>query len=129
MWSGSEDNTIRVWSCFDMSCMHVLSGHRGSICSMVELGIHVWSGSTDQTILVWDATTYQLLYSLGDHGGYVSYLSELVNIQGIVLASSLSTLGCPEDCEAPCIMYHAELAHLQYPFQLALYVGSTISYQ
>ncbi|KAH8943905.1 hypothetical protein BDL97_13G079800 [Sphagnum fallax] len=71
VWSGSEDNTIRVWSCFDMSCMHVLSGHRGSICSMVELGIHVWSGSTDQTILVWDATTYQLLYSLGDHGGYV----------------------------------------------------------
>jgi WD40 repeat protein len=60
---------------------------------MVELGIHVWSGSTDQTILVWDATTYQLLYSLGDHGGYVSYLSELVNIQGIVLASSVSTLG------------------------------------
>lgn len=53
-----------------MSLKHTLQGHKGPVCSMVEMGIHVWSGSVDATILVWDAVTYSLLFSLGDQGGY-----------------------------------------------------------
>ncbi|CAN5954373.1 unnamed protein product [Sphagnum jensenii] len=71
VWSGSEDSTVRVWSVMDMSLKSTMQGHKGAVCSMVEMGIHVWSGSADATILVWDATTYKLMFSLGDQGGYV----------------------------------------------------------
>lgn len=75
MWSGSEDNTIRVWSVLDMSMKKSMQGHKGPVCSMVEMGIHVWSGSSDANILVWDAATYRLLFSLGDQGGYATRYS------------------------------------------------------
>lgn len=68
-----------------MVCKQTLCGHKGPVCSMVEMGTHVWSGSADQSILVWDAATYQLLYSLGDHGGYAS-----IQKYGFVFSSLIS---------------------------------------
>lgn len=71
VWSGSEDNLIKVWSVLDVSLRRTLSGHAGPVCSLVQMGPHVWSGSADCTILVWDASSHALLFSLGHQGGYV----------------------------------------------------------
>ncbi|KAG0571849.1 hypothetical protein KC19_VG048100 [Ceratodon purpureus] len=71
VWSGSEDNLIKVWSILDMSVKQTMHGHKGPVCSMVEMGFRVWSGSADGSILVWDALSYSLLFSLGHQGGYV----------------------------------------------------------
>lgn len=74
VWSGSDDTTLRVWSVLDMSLKCVMQGHKGPVCSIVDMGSHVWSGSWDKNILVWDIVTYQLLFSLGDQGGCVKVL-------------------------------------------------------
>lgn len=89
VWSGSEDNLIKVWSVLDVSLRRTLSGHAGPVCSLVQMGPHVWSGSADCTILVWDASSHALLFSLGHQGGY-ALLENVCEDNG---ESGLATVG------------------------------------
>lgn len=62
----------------DVSVKQTMHGHKGPVCSMVEMGLRVWSGSADGTILVWDASTYVLLFSLGHQGGYEVHINTCI---------------------------------------------------
>lgn len=101
VWSGSEDNLIKVWSVLDVSLRRTLSGHAGPVCSLVQMGPHVWSGSSDCTILVWDASSHALLFSLGHQGGYA--LLENVRHQ-IVFHSLLSIVTYTSTREFSCLL-------------------------
>ena len=57
--SGSEDNTLKIWSASDGSERYTLSGHSDWVraCSFSPDGANVLSGSGDRTLKIWDAAT------------------------------------------------------------------------
>ncbi|CAB3376194.1 Hypothetical predicted protein [Cloeon dipterum] len=65
--SGSDDNTLRVWSATTGKCLRVLVGHIGGVWSSQMHGSTVISGSTDRTLKVWNAETGQCLHTLYGH--------------------------------------------------------------
>jgi F-box/WD-40 domain protein 7 len=54
LFSGSEDNTIRVWD-LEKNYAHVktLKGHTRGVCALAVSGSKLFSGSEDKTIRVW----------------------------------------------------------------------------
>lgn len=65
--SGSDDNTLKVWSASSGRCLRTLVGHTGGVWSSQMAGSLVVSGSTDRTLRVWDADTGQCLHTLYGH--------------------------------------------------------------
>jgi len=57
LYSGAEDNTIKVWSLEQMQCMRTLSGHKSTVFSLIVNKDTLFSGSRDHSIKVWDAAT------------------------------------------------------------------------
>ncbi|KAI9189622.1 hypothetical protein H9P43_001055 [Blastocladiella emersonii ATCC 22665] len=53
MYSGSRDNTIRLWDIKNRESPQVLQGHTGSVLCLEQTGAHLISGSSDRTIRVW----------------------------------------------------------------------------
>jgi WD40 repeat protein len=69
--SGSDDNTLRVWSLANPSCLRTLSGHSNGVwCCAVE-GNLVVSGSCDRTLRVWNLHTGRCLHTLYGHASTV----------------------------------------------------------
>ncbi|XP_033970190.1 LOW QUALITY PROTEIN: F-box/WD repeat-containing protein 7-like [Trematomus bernacchii] len=65
--SGSDDNTLRVWSAVSGKCLRTLSGHTGGVwCSQMSVAT-VISGSTDRTLRVWDAESGECVHTLYGH--------------------------------------------------------------
>ncbi|RVW69187.1 Zinc finger CCCH domain-containing protein 48 [Vitis vinifera] len=56
LYSGSMDNTIRVWDLDTLQCIHTLKEHASVVMSLVCWGPYLISCSLDQTIKVWFAT-------------------------------------------------------------------------
>ncbi|KAG5311046.1 PREDICTED: F-box/WD repeat-containing protein 7 isoform X2 [Acromyrmex echinatior] len=65
--SGSDDNTLKVWSAVTGKCLRTLVGHTGGVWSSQMSGTIVISGSTDRTLKVWNAETGQCIYTLYGH--------------------------------------------------------------
>ncbi|XP_059489521.1 F-box/WD repeat-containing protein 7 [Neocloeon triangulifer] len=65
--SGSDDNTLRVWSATTGKCLRVLVGHIGGVWSSQMSGSTIISGSTDRTLKVWNAESGQCLHTLYGH--------------------------------------------------------------
>lgn len=65
--SGSDDNTLKVWSAITGKCLRTLTGHTGGVWSSQMSGNIVVSGSTDRTLKVWDANTGDCLHTLYGH--------------------------------------------------------------
>lgn len=67
--SGSDDNTLKVWSAVTGKCLRTLIGHTGGVWSsqMSEEGNIIISGSTDRTLKVWDAETGGCKHTLYGH--------------------------------------------------------------
>lgn len=65
--SGSDDNTLKVWSATSGRCLRTLIGHTGGVWSSQMAGSLVVSGSTDRTLRVWDADTGMCLHTLYGH--------------------------------------------------------------
>ncbi|KAG0422712.1 hypothetical protein HPB47_001480 [Ixodes persulcatus] len=65
--SGSDDNTLKVWSASSGRCLRTLVGHTGGVWSSQMAGSLVVSGSTDRTLRVWDADTGHCLHTLYGH--------------------------------------------------------------
>lgn len=65
--SGSDDNTLKVWSATSGRCLRTLVGHTGGVWSSQMAGSLVVSGSTDRTLRVWDADTGMCLHVLYGH--------------------------------------------------------------
>uniref|UniRef100_A0A914VXT5 F-box domain-containing protein n=1 Tax=Plectus sambesii TaxID=2011161 RepID=A0A914VXT5_9BILA len=75
--SGSDDNTLRVWSAARGECVHILVGHTGGVWSsqMSLDGAMVLSGSTDRTVRVWSTASGKCLHNLQGHTSTVRCLS------------------------------------------------------
>lgn len=66
--SGSDDNTLRVWSSVNGRCLQTLSGHTGGVwCSQLSVDNVVISGSTDRSLKIWDALSGLCKYTLVGH--------------------------------------------------------------
>uniref|UniRef100_A0A8C7WM47 F-box domain-containing protein n=1 Tax=Oryzias sinensis TaxID=183150 RepID=A0A8C7WM47_9TELE len=65
--SGSDDNTLKVWSVVTGKCLQTLTGHTGGVwCSQMAVAT-VISGSTDRTLRVWDAESGECVHTLYGH--------------------------------------------------------------
>lgn len=65
--SGSDDNTLKVWSAVSGKCLRTLIGHTGGVWSSQMSGNIIISGSTDRTLKVWNAETGSCLHTLYGH--------------------------------------------------------------
>ncbi|VDD86969.1 unnamed protein product [Enterobius vermicularis] len=80
--TGSDDNTLKVWSASKATCLHTLTGHTGGVWSseMSECGSFIVSGSTDRTVRVWDVGSGRCLYNLQGHTSTVRCMALKENI-------------------------------------------------
>ncbi|XP_041453435.1 F-box/WD repeat-containing protein 7-like [Lytechinus variegatus] len=65
--SGSDDNTLKVWSALTGKCLRTLVGHTGGVWSSQMNNNIVISGSTDRTLKVWNADTGHCIHTLYGH--------------------------------------------------------------
>lgn len=65
--SGSDDNTLKVWSATTGKCLRTLVGHTGGVWSSQMSGSIIISGSTDRTLKVWDAESGVCIHTLYGH--------------------------------------------------------------
>ncbi|KAG8661513.1 zinc finger CCCH domain-containing protein 48 isoform X2 [Manihot esculenta] len=56
LYSGSTDNSIRVWDLDYLQCIHTLNGHVDAVTSLICWNEYLLSCSLDRTIKVWAAT-------------------------------------------------------------------------
>ncbi|EDW85364.2 uncharacterized protein Dwil_GK10570 [Drosophila willistoni] len=65
--SGSDDNTLKVWSAVNGKCLRTLVGHTGGVWSSQMSGNIIISGSTDRTLKVWDMESGACVHTLQGH--------------------------------------------------------------
>uniref|UniRef100_A0A3Q3WDN4 F-box domain-containing protein n=1 Tax=Mola mola TaxID=94237 RepID=A0A3Q3WDN4_MOLML len=65
--SGSDDNTLKVWSAASGKCLRTLMGHSGGVWCSQMAAATVISGSTDRTLRVWDAESGECVHTLYGH--------------------------------------------------------------
>ncbi|XP_076145368.1 F-box/WD repeat-containing protein 7-like isoform X3 [Alosa pseudoharengus] len=65
--SGSDDNTLKVWSAITGKCLRTLVGHTGGVWSSQMQDSTIISGSTDRTLKVWNAETGECVHTLYGH--------------------------------------------------------------
>ncbi|CAH1778095.1 unnamed protein product [Owenia fusiformis] len=88
--SGSDDNTLKVWSALTGKCLRTLVGHTGGVWSSQMQGNVIISGSTDRTLKVWNADTGQCTHTLYGHTSTVRCMHLFENI--VVSGSRDATL-------------------------------------
>jgi WD40 repeat protein len=69
LFSGSGDNTIKVWNTVSKTCITTLEGHKHwvyCLCLSPKQQM-LFSGSYDTTIKVWDTRTWQCIHTLEGH--------------------------------------------------------------
>jgi WD40 repeat protein len=76
LFSGSNDNTIKVWDTGSKTCITTLQGHKIGICCVYisPQMRRLFSGASDATIKVWDTETWQCLHTLKGHSNIVTSL-------------------------------------------------------
>ncbi|XP_062544296.1 F-box/WD repeat-containing protein 7 isoform X2 [Armigeres subalbatus] len=106
--SGSDDNTLKVWSAITGKCLRTLVGHTGGVWSSQMSGNIIISGSTDRTLKVWNAETGQLLHTLNGHTSTV----RCMHLHGnkVVSGSRDATLRVWDVDEGSCL--HVLVGHL-----------------
>lgn len=64
--TGSEDNTVRMWSIPDGECLQEFSGHAGSVDKVAATrdGRMVFSASQDRTFRLWDRSSGECVKSI-----------------------------------------------------------------
>jgi WD40 repeat protein len=77
IYSGSNDNTIRVWNLENGECVQTLAGHSdGVTCmSLSSDGKSIYSGSNDTTIRVWNLENGECVQTLAGHSNGVTCMS------------------------------------------------------
>jgi WD40 repeat protein len=75
LYSGSQDNTIKVWNCSTNKLIKTLTGHTDCVYCLTVHGDKLYSGSQDNTIKVWDCSDDTLIKTLGGHNHLVACLT------------------------------------------------------
>uniref|UniRef100_A0A0K2TGQ8 F-box domain-containing protein n=1 Tax=Lepeophtheirus salmonis TaxID=72036 RepID=A0A0K2TGQ8_LEPSM len=65
--SGSDDNTLKVWSATTGKCLRTLVGHTGGVWSSQMRDNIIVSGSTDRSLKVWNADAGTCVHTLYGH--------------------------------------------------------------
>lgn len=108
--SGSDDNTLKVWSAVSGKCLRTLIGHTGGVWSsqMSVEGNIIISGSTDRTLKVWDAESGLCKYTLFGHTSTV----RCMHLHGtrVVSGSRDATLRVWDITDGTCL--HILVGHL-----------------
>lgn len=108
--SGSDDNTLKVWSAVSGKCLRTLIGHTGGVWSsqMSAEGNIIISGSTDRTLKVWDAESGLCKHTLFGHTSTV----RCMHLHGsrVVSGSRDATLRVWDITDGSCL--HILVGHL-----------------
>lgn len=108
--SGSDDNTLKVWSAVTGKCLRTLIGHTGGVWSsqMSAEGNIIISGSTDRTLKVWDAESGLCKHTLFGHTSTV----RCMHLHGsrVVSGSRDATLRVWDITDGACL--HILVGHL-----------------
>jgi hypothetical protein len=77
LFSGSRDETIKVWDTGSKTCITTLQGHSDGVwCLCLSPQSHrLFSGSYDTTIKIWDTRTWECLHTLEGHTAPVRALA------------------------------------------------------
>nr|KAF6479969.1 F-box and WD repeat domain containing 7 [Molossus molossus] len=75
--SGSDDNTLKVWSAVTGKCLRTLVGHTGGVWSSQMRDNIIISGSTDRTLKVWNAETGECIHTLYGHTSTVRLVQDV----------------------------------------------------
>jgi WD40 repeat protein len=67
--SGSDDDSIKLWSASTGQLLKKLTGHKGAVCAIAfsPNGPALASGSQDKTVRIWDAISGQVLQTFTGH--------------------------------------------------------------
>jgi WD40 repeat protein len=74
LYSGSGDNTVKLWDLQNLQCAHTFEGHSAAVSCLEVAGKTLFSGSWDNTIKVWDTRSNKCAKTLSTHTNYVSSL-------------------------------------------------------
>ncbi len=76
LYSGSSDDTIKMWDTFANTCVETLEGHCGGVLSLSLSNQHhrLYSGSEDKTIKVWDTQSLECVHTFEGHSHWVTSL-------------------------------------------------------
>lgn len=100
--SGSDDQTLKVWSSETGRCINTLEGHTGGVwSSQLSPDDIVISGATDRTLKVWKAHTGETLHTLYGHTSTVRCLALDGNY--VVSGSRDSTLRLWDIIQGVCV--------------------------
>ncbi|CAD7702460.1 unnamed protein product [Ostreobium quekettii] len=75
LFSGSGDNTIRIWRLGTWECVHILKGHTGRVSALATNGTRLFSGSGDRTVRVWELNTWKCVRVFEGHSHQVFSLA------------------------------------------------------
>jgi WD40 repeat protein len=101
--SGSDDQTLKVWSSETGRCIATLEGHSGGVwSSQLSPDDIVISGATDRTLKIWKAHTGELLHTLYGHSSTVRCLA--LNGDRVVSGSRDTTLRLWDIKKGECIV-------------------------
>lgn len=106
--SGSDDNTLKVWSAITGKCLRTLVGHTGGVWSSQMSNSVVISGSTDRTLKVWNADTGQCIHTLYGHSSTVRCMHLHKNV--VVSGSRDATLRVWDIDSGACL--HVLMGHV-----------------
>lgn len=106
--SGSDDNTLKVWSAITGKCLRTLVGHTGGVWSSQMSNNVVISGSTDRTLKVWNADTGQCIHTFYGHSSTVRCMHLHNNI--VVSGSRDATLRVWDIDSGACL--HVLMGHV-----------------
>ncbi|KAL7593635.1 hypothetical protein Lser_V15G31671 [Lactuca serriola] len=79
LYSGSDDNTIRVWDAETLECIQVLSGHSGDVTTVLCWDQYLLSGSLDKKIKVWGETENGKIEEVYQHN-----VDDMIVLQDVV---------------------------------------------
>jgi len=74
LFSGSHDNTIKLYDIDTLAPLATLTGHSYTIWALTSDGKHLYSGSNDHYIRVWDLETYQCVKMSNEHNSKIFHL-------------------------------------------------------
>ncbi|CAI9101448.1 OLC1v1038778C1 [Oldenlandia corymbosa var. corymbosa] len=89
LFSGSTDQTIRVWDLQTLECIQTLRGHNDSVTCLIFL----FSGSSDKSLKIWGATengSLEVIHEMKQESGIHSLngISDTTKDQHILLCST-----------------------------------------